>query len=555
MKLLFIQPKAGFLLRGTTHPMCRTVLFAATYMNRKGFEVKVLNRCTENTNVKKLAEDFMPDMAIVYLSLSSSVQDAVNVSRELKLRGVTVAWAELIAELSPELCYETGCVDYIPYNESILSLHELCEALENGDDISAVKGLYYKKAEKYIKTPFQPAINAAELPSTDWTLTHPEKCFRRFAGRDKMLYLCASIGCPYSCGFCGFSMYDCHKRSKRNIKTVLEEIKYLTDDHGLNAVNFSDELLLFTSEELQEIKAFRERTENGFIWGGETRPTLQSKEQLRQMYDAGCRWLLLGLETGSDHIRKLVGKELDNEKVRQVTEWCTEIGIETYGSFIIGFPGETEDDLRDTVSFALSLDLDAFLFNYFIPVISTALYNKMEQEGIYGITDIQTYEKMISPDRYDRNFSAVPKKDLAVIKAYFDFLTITRSKKTASGKKAGGEFFKKSRKYRHGLSSRRPVGGGKQYHVGCAARRGSSRISAVFRKNGQKIRSLQYQQKKIRGADSVRCLSFLIKSVFFMNFPVEFFIDEKAEEIACDLIQSRRAGRSHSSYTQDNGHY
>ena len=444
MKLLFIQPKAGFLLRGTTHPLCRTVMFAATYMKNNGFEVRVINRCTEQVDIRETAAVYSPDMVILFLSLSGSVQDAVDVSRVFRNAGITVVWAELIAELAPEHCIKTGCVDYVLYNESLISLNGLARAIEAGTDVLSVNGLCLRAGEDIVRTPRQPAVNAADIPATDWSLTSPEKCFRRFAGRDKMLYLCASIGCPYACGFCGFSMYDCHKRTKRNIQTVLEEIKVLSDDYGLNAVNFSDELMYFTPEELAEIKSFRDTGGYSFVWGGETRPLLFEREMLKKMYDAGCRWLLFGLETGSEHIRGLVNKELDDEKVRQVIRWCSEIGIETYGSFIIGFPGETEEDLRDTVRFALSLDLDAFLFNYYIPVVSTALYNRMEAEGSYKVDDILTYERMISPDHYDRNFSAVPKKDLAVIKAYFDFITISRNKKTGSGKKAGAEFFKKA---------------------------------------------------------------------------------------------------------------
>jgi len=147
------------------------------------------------------------------------------------------------------------------------------------------------------------------------------------------------------------------------------------------------------------------------------------------MHEAGCRWLLFGLESGSPRIRKSVHKEYDSAGVRTVVNWCSEIGIATYGSFILGFLGEDVPDLRQTVSFAKSLDLDAWLFNYYIPVTSTPAYQKIKEACGFEIKSLMEYEKLSSPDTCEHNFSAVPKKDLATIKAYFDLHTITNRKK------------------------------------------------------------------------------------------------------------------------------
>lgn len=78
-------------------------------------------------------------------------------------------------------------------------------------------------------------------------------------------------------------------------------------------------------------------------------------------------------------------------RIREIVNICTRIGIATFGSFIIGFPEETEEDLRDTVSFALSLNLDAYLFNYYVYIGGTPLFLEAEAKGRIRYTSIMEY--------------------------------------------------------------------------------------------------------------------------------------------------------------------
>ena len=164
-----------------------------------------------------------------------------------------------------------------------------------------------------------------------------------------MLYMYTSRGCPNRCGFCFNTFFYNSQHRKRPLKYFLEEVKYLEKKYRLDGVNFSDEVLLLTEEEIEQMGQFRKENGLKFFWGGQTRADAYADEEtLKKMYDAGCRWLLLGLETGSAKTRNLINKQMNQDMIREFVDKCTRAGLTTFGSFIAGFPDETEEDLKET---------------------------------------------------------------------------------------------------------------------------------------------------------------------------------------------------------------
>jgi hypothetical protein len=212
---------------------------------------------------------------------------------------------------------------------------------------------------------------------------------------------------------------------------------------GLDGVNFSDELLLLSNEEIKEISDFRKENNLNFFWGGETRAdTYKDIDTLQKMYDAGCRWFLLGLETGSTATRERINKKMDHSLINDFINKCTEVGITTFGSFIVGFPEETPEDLRATAEFAQSLNLDAFLFNYYIVIPKTPMCDKLINEEKIDINE--TFKQSRTAHQIQnltKNYSEIPDRDLLVVKSWFDWLTFTRKKKESAEKNM---FFKKA---------------------------------------------------------------------------------------------------------------
>ena len=133
---------------------------------------------------------------------------------------------------------------------------------------------------------------------------------------------------------------------------------------------------------------------------------------------------------------------MDHSLINDFINKCTEVGITTFGSFIVGFPDETPEDLRATAEFAQSLNLDAFLFNYYIVIPKTPMCDKLINEEKIDINE--TFKQSRTAHQIQnltKNYSEIPDRDLLVVKSWFDWLTFTRKKKESAEKNM---FFKKA---------------------------------------------------------------------------------------------------------------
>lgn len=443
MKILFVQPSADFFIRGTTYPVCRSIMTTATYMKSVGHEVMVFDRCIDFRKKEKVFDEFMPQLVMVYVTPAVSIKDSIEISAFAKDRGCFTVWGEIIAASLAEEAVERGCTDFVINGETERKLQLLVEELTGNSRFENVPGLTYLKNGRAVSNANENCSDLSTLPGIDWELIDVEKCFRKFPFCQKMLYLYTSRGCPYKCTYCYNTTFYNSEHRKRPLHFVLEEIKHLEKKHGLDGANFSDELLLLSDDEIKEIAEFRKVNGLKFLWGGETRADIyKNPETLAKMYDAGCRWLLLGLETGSKKTQELINKPLDFAAVREFVDNCTKAGIATFGSFIIGLPDETEEQIKETVQYAQSLDLDAFLFSYYNAIPKTPLCNMLVESGRTDTSKLLDKSTLAGQlQDLTKNYSQIPDKDLCVIKSWFDWLTFTRKKKQAAEKNA---FMKKA---------------------------------------------------------------------------------------------------------------
>lgn len=430
MRIMFVQPKAGFLMRGTTYPVCRSILVTASYMKSLGHEVMIFDKCIDFRKSKKVIDSFNPEMVMVYVPPTASLEDSAEISELSRKKGAVTVWAEVVASALAEQVVENGLTDFVITGETESKLEALIKELSGERNFGSIPGLTYLDDKKAITTDNENNSDLENLPSIDWDLVNVKKCFREFPHCKRMLYMYTSRGCPNKCAFCYNTMFYNSQHRKRPLRYFLDEVKYLEEKYKLDGVNFSDEVLMLTEDEINQIARFRKENNLNFYWGGQTRAdAYESEETLRMMYDAGCRWLLLGLETGSPEMRRTINKQMDHDMIRAFVDKCTRVGITTFGSFIFGFPGETPEQLKETAQFALSLNLDAFLVNYFVLIPKTPICKKLESEGKVDLSDILDGENAYKQfQKLTNNYSEIPDRELKVVKSYFDWLSFTRKK-------------------------------------------------------------------------------------------------------------------------------
>lgn len=418
MKVLFINPSVGYYTRALSNPL--GLLSIATHVKNNGHEVKLEDRCVNKLNINKLLDSYKPDIIGVSLMSSRGLIDAEKISKAARVRGIPVVWGGQMPSLQMEQVLDLDLVDYISYGEGEETWLEMMNALESGRPFSEIQGLAYKENGKVIVTPCRKFADLRDMPVSDYTLIDPPKYMQTYLGCKKMMYIYSAKGCPCRCAFCSNMNFHKSTYRKRPNEYVLEEIRYLIENHGADGFFFSDELWVVKRDDLVDFCEKVHESGLKFQWGIELRIGMFGEEEYQMLYDAGCRWIFFGIETGSKEMQKIVHKNIDYNKIAPTFEILNRIGITTIGSFIIGFPNETVEQLRDTVKLLNTVKANLTPVFHFTPIPGTELYDQVVANGTYKAPKtLKAMSKVVATESLGVNLSAVPSVDLRVIRSWY----------------------------------------------------------------------------------------------------------------------------------------
>jgi anaerobic magnesium-protoporphyrin IX monomethyl ester cyclase len=424
VKVLLIVPATGYYRSALSNPL--GVLSIATYLKKNGYDVKLFDRNVEKTNINKLIKSFNPDIIGISVMSSRCLKDAIRVSKTVKRYKKMLVWGGQIPTMNTELCFSCKYIDYIIMGEGELTWLEFAGKTEKSESPNEIDGIAYKENGQIVITKCRDFADLKELPLIDWTLVKPKSYYQKFYYSDKMLYLFSSKGCPFNCTFCGNRGYHRCTHRKRPADMVIQEIENLVKNYGMDAVYFTDEEWCVNKEDAYEFCVNIKAKNLPFVWGCDSRIGQYTREELQMMYDAGCRWILVGIESGSKSILDKIHKNINIENVEENIKNCIEIGITPLTTFIIGFPGETVEEIKKTVNLALRVRSKLVQINHYFPTPGSDLEKEIINKGQYEPPkSLKEAEKVIATDTLGQNFSDVPSKDLRVIRCFFNWEVFT----------------------------------------------------------------------------------------------------------------------------------
>ena len=434
MKALFFFPATGYYNRALSNPL--GLLAIATFLKRHGHEVKIVDRNTGKANVADVIRSFAPDAVGVSVMSARGVRDAIRISRLAKTQGVPVIWGGQMPSMQPEMALSCEFVDYVAMGEGEYVWLDILAALSRGEPLAPIPGIASRRADGTVRTePCRAFIDLQELGTLDFSLLEMEKYTQTYLGCKKMVYLYSAKGCPGNCAFCSNPFFHKSKFRRRPTQFVLQDLKYLTENYGVDGVYFSDELWCLRKEDMREfcrgIKEYGIRIR----FGVQLRIGMFGEEDFRMLYDCGCRWVFFGIESGNAEMQKRIHKHLDFDKVRETFEITDRIGLTSFASMIIGYPDETEEQLRDSVRLMNSVKASMRPVYHFTPLPGTEFYREVVARGIY--TPPKTLKEMarvIETESLGVNLSQVPDRDLKVIRSWYNWQAFTDKKALKSGK-------------------------------------------------------------------------------------------------------------------------
>ena len=278
------------------------------------------------------------------------------------------------ATFLPEYFIDNNCVDFVILNEGELSFSKLIKKqIEEINDYEDIPGILYKNSEnQFIKTSESVFIeNLDDIPLPDRDAFN----WRKYP----QWSIITSRGCPYSCIYCSSTSFWKNKIRFRSAENVFQELILLKEKYEIDRFYFLDDTFGSNVENTQKLLNLMIESSYKYKWACLTRGDVVNKELLLLFKRAGCIEIHYGLESSNENTQKTIKKKLSMKKLSQAITWTKELDIPVKLSVIIGLPGESKEDVIETINFTLQHEPDEVQFYPMTTYIGTDVQNNLEK--------------------------------------------------------------------------------------------------------------------------------------------------------------------------------
>jgi anaerobic magnesium-protoporphyrin IX monomethyl ester cyclase len=358
------------------------LLYVYDFMKKRGdidvnfvdlnIEMKFRSKKSMEEIIKQHLESFSPDMVAVATLYYVGMSVFLEVARLVKQFDSTIKvifGGHYPHHLTAE-CLSDENIDYAVLSEGELGLSDLISALNNGEPIDTLEGIAFRKNGEIVKNPRKNFWDGfSDINRLPWEDTHFEYYFKegrnmlhRVRTKDELRIaaITATRGCPNKCTFCTSPAFWKGRWRKRKISNVIDEIKFLKSNYGVNTIVFNDENISIHKEWF--IEFLDELTKLNIFWmssGGFSLRTINDETIIKKICDSGIALFNLAFESASNETLKMLKKPLTVEESVNTLELIRKYSnVFINGFFVIGFPFEKLEDIEKTLKFAESLDID-----------------------------------------------------------------------------------------------------------------------------------------------------------------------------------------------------
>ncbi|HYC20958.1 MAG TPA: radical SAM protein [Candidatus Bathyarchaeia archaeon] len=309
----------------------------------------------------------------------------------------TVTMGGYHATFMPEqVLRENDFVDVVVRNEGEYATRELVDAIENEKPLRNIDGINYRDGDRIVETPKRRPIE--DLDALPFPARHllPMREYMLFGRKQVLATMICSRGCPMGCSFCASSAMHGRRVRFRSPENAADEMEQVVDEYKVRMVGFMDDTFtLFPKWVHSFCKGIISRGID-VVWGCTARVDRFNKELLSQMWKAGCRTLLFGVESGNQKILDNVQKGTKVEQAKRAFKTARDIGMHTIASMTLGMPGENKTTIDETIGFAKWVNPDYALFSLATPYPGTKFYELASKMGLIRIKD-WTHFTLLAP--------------------------------------------------------------------------------------------------------------------------------------------------------------
>lgn len=288
---------------------------------------------------------------------------------------------------------DMGADIYVVEGAGELTLSHTIDCLKNGGSLSSVPNLIYIENGNLQRTSVIPENTSLDENAIDW---------RTFANEDlgSTIQLRTARSCAFNCSFCNYPG-RAGKLTLAGVDTVERELDSIRELGNVRNIVFIDDTFNVPLPRFKEICRMMIRNNYNFNWFSYFRCSNSDQEAIELMSQSGCKGVFLGIESGSSAILKNMNKAATVEKYVEGMKMLREHDILTFGSFIVGFPGETEETVQETINFIRENHPTYYRAQSWYCEPGTPIDRQREKYGITGNGFVWAHETMDSLEAMD----------------------------------------------------------------------------------------------------------------------------------------------------------
>lgn len=396
--------------------------YVAAIAEKAGHDVQLIDANALNLTKEQTLREikrFNPDLLAFTITSYLFHQTRDWISYLKKETGLKTLIGGVNNSLYPKETLSHKEIDFEVIGEAEETLPELLNSFQS-DNLKKIKGLAYKNKDKIIlNAQRRPLRDLNNLPLPARHLLPNNKYYSFISQRKNFTGLITTRGCPYKCIFCeqGNKTYR-----ERPVKEVIKEIEECYYKHAIREIDVFDPSFTIRKNRAIEICKGIKDLKIGLYWAIRTRADKVDKELLKELANAGCKRIYYGIESGNENILKNIKKTTNLNIIKKTINLTKKEGIDTFGYFIIGNPGETKETIRETINFSKKLNLDYAQFSKISTLPGTELYELLKKQMGYDYWREYLLDSSKEKDlpKYECNLSEGEIQDL-VNKAYREF--------------------------------------------------------------------------------------------------------------------------------------
>lgn len=397
-----------------------SLMYLATYNEQHGIPTDVIDVKAAHYDKEKVLNETIRRLkhsgagTIGMNCYTPEVPEVISLASRIKQelgKDIKIAVGGVHATLLPEDLLVGTDIDYAVMREGEITFANAIKA----KDFRKVKGIAYAKGKNIVRTKPEDLLDLNTLPILDYSKIDMEFYLKPnlYLIRGIPLsgfFIFTSRGCPYSCRFCSNRAMFGGLVRYRNPMHVVDEIQLLKEKYKIDSFFVFDDTFTVKKEHVNSICNELIERKLGLMWGCQTRVNLINRDMVSIMKKAGCIQLEFGVESGSDRMLKLIRKGITTEQVKEAFKISKEAGMKRFANFMINLPGETKEDLQQTIALAHEIKAEVTIFNVTTPYPGSDLFSEVHiKKSEYSHFNNLDYKDMIN--YIDRNYHLAEYKD------------------------------------------------------------------------------------------------------------------------------------------------